>query len=159
GPEDLIVAPPRRSLFTILSAGLIAAILPAYLAAQRAQGGRPAAPGTQAGGGDRQGAQRYRPTVLQRVAANPALAQRLTAMLPPGLTLADAASGFRNEGQFIAALHAAHNLHIPFAQLKAQMDVTDRDGLGRAIQELRPDADAKEAVRTAELQAREDLQV
>jgi hypothetical protein len=32
-----------------------------------------------------------------------------------------AESGFKNHGQFIAALHVSKNLNIPFDQLKAKM--------------------------------------
>lgn len=135
-------------------------MLPGLAAAQRGPG-RPPAPGVQSTVAEPSGHPPFRPRggpVSQRIAGNPALAMRLQALLPPGMTLFDAASGFRSEGQFIAALHVAHNLHIPFAQLKAGMAGNGQDGLGRAILELRPDADVKDAVRTAEQQARDDLQ-
>src|SRR5438105_307645 len=56
--------------------------------------------------------------VPQRVTSNPALVARLTPLLPSGTTLANAATRFKNQGQFIAALHVSQNLNIPFAQLK-----------------------------------------
>src|SRR5262249_62322586 len=96
--------------------------------------------------------------VPQRIAANPALVARLQPLLPRGMTLVSAAAGFRNQGQFIAALHASRNLNIPFAQLKAEMTGPDHDSLGQAIHELRPDAHVKTAVRTAERQAKGDLE-
>lgn len=95
--------------------------------------------------------------VPQRIATNPALATRLQPLLPSGMTLAAAATGFRNQGQFIAALHVSRNLNIPFAQLKAEMTGSDHDSLGRAIHDLRPSTNAKAAVKTAEQQARADL--
>jgi hypothetical protein len=95
--------------------------------------------------------------VSQRIAANPALVARLQPLLPSGMTAANAAAGFKNQGQFIAALHVSHNLNIPFAQLKAEMTGTPHDSLGQAIHDLRPSADAKAAVKTAEQQARADV--
>lgn len=95
--------------------------------------------------------------VPQRIAANPALVARLQALLPAGMTVESAATGFKNEGQFIAALHVSHNLNIPFAQLKAEMTGTDHDSLGQAIHTLQPTADAKAAAKTAEQEARADI--
>ena len=95
--------------------------------------------------------------VPQKIAANPALVARLQPLLPSGTTLSSAATGFRNQGQFIAALHVSRNLNIPFAQLKAEMTGTDHDSLGQAIHELKPTINAKVAAKTAERQARTDL--
>lgn len=97
--------------------------------------------------------------VPQRIANNPALVARLQPLVPSGMTLANAAAGFRNRGQFIAALHVSRNLNIPFAQLKAEMTGSDRDSLGRAIHDLRPAVNAKAAVKTAREEARADLKV
>ena len=80
--------------------------------------------------------------VAARITSDTKLAARLTALLPPGMTLANAAAGFRNEGQFIAALHVAKNLNIPFIELKDRM--TAGESLGAAIHGLKPDLDAKE---------------
>ena len=96
-------------------------------------------------------------TVPAKIAANPALAARLQGLLPPGTTLATAATGFKNQGQFIAALHVSHNLNIPFAQLKAEMTGTDHDSLGQAIHELKPTVDSKTAVKTADHQTTADI--
>jgi hypothetical protein len=95
--------------------------------------------------------------VSPTITMSPQLAARLQLLLPPGTTLAQAAQGFRNQGQFIAALHVSKNLGIPFAQLKAEMTGKDHDSLGRAIQELRPTADAQAAARQAENEAHADL--
>jgi len=96
--------------------------------------------------------------VPERIAANPALVTRLTPLLPSGMTLSTAAAGFKNQGQFIAALHVSRNLNIPFAQLKAEMTGADHDSLGKAIQDLRPaTTNVKAAVKTAETAARADL--
>jgi hypothetical protein len=96
-------------------------------------------------------------SVPQKITGNPALVARLTPLLPTGLTLTNAANGFKNQGQFIAALHVSKNLNIPFASLKTEMTGTDHDSLGQAIQELRPTASVKTAVKTAEQQARADI--
>ena len=53
-----------------------------------------------------------------RLASNSKLSSRLQSLLPPKTTLEKAASGFKSQGQFIAALHVSHNLNIPFDQLK-----------------------------------------
>lgn len=73
------------------------------------------------------------------------------------MTIATAATGFKNQGQFMAALHVSHNLNIPFAQLKAEMTGADHDSLGQAIHDLKPTANAKAAVKTAEQQAKVDI--
>ena len=78
-----------------------------------------------------------------------------------------AESGFKNPGQFIAALHVSKNLNIPFDQLKAKMigvtvqangqtTTSTPESLGKAIHELRPDMtedQAKDAAKIAEKQA------
>jgi hypothetical protein len=96
-------------------------------------------------------------TVPQQVAANPALATRLQPLLPPGMTLAEAATGFKNQGQFIAALHVSHNLDIPFTQLKTDMTGPNHLSLGQSIQQLKPGVNANTSVKTAEKEA--DLDV
>jgi len=72
------------------------------------------------------------------------------------MSLTDAASGFKNLGQFIAALHVSHNLGIPFEELKAKM--MSGDSLGKVIKELKPDADSKSEVKKANKQAEDDIQ-
>ena len=52
---------------------------------------------------------------------NPKQDARLLAMLPPGTNIQDASLGFKNRGQFIAAVNASNNHGIPFAELKAKM--------------------------------------
>jgi hypothetical protein len=95
--------------------------------------------------------------VPQKIAVNPALVTRLQPLLPAGVTLAAAATGFKNQGQFIATLHVSQNLKIPFAQLKAEMTGADHDSLGQAIHELQPTANARAAAKTGEREARADL--
>ena len=55
------------------------------------------------------------------IADNAKLSSRLQTLLPSGESVSKAAVGFENQGQFIAAVHAAYNLNIPFDQLKTAM--------------------------------------
>ena len=57
-------------------------------------------------------------------------------MLPSGLTLEQAADGFRNQGQFIAALQQSRNHDISFGDLKAQMTGDNPSSLGEAMRKL-----------------------
>ncbi len=96
-----------------------------------------------------------------RLANNTQLSSRLQPLLPPNTTLQAAAAGFKNQGQFIAALHVAHNLNIPFDQLKVDMTGTSHDSLGQAIHTLRPDLESKQVnnnVKLAEHQAKNDIE-
>lgn len=95
------------------------------------------------------------------LAKNSALASRLQPLLPAGTNLQTAATGFKNLGQFVAAVHVAHNLNIPFDQLKTLMTGPNHDSLGRAIEALKPNlnhATVKSDVKTADKQARQDLE-
>jgi hypothetical protein len=76
--------------------------------------------------------------IAANISRNPKLQARLEAMLPSGMTLEQAASGFRNQGQFIAALEASKKQNIPFADLKAQMTGNPPLSLGQPIQKLKP---------------------
>ncbi len=98
--------------------------------------------------------------VATQLEHNPALSTRLTPLLPQGVTLQDAATGFKNQGQFIAALHVAHNLGIPFADLKSRMTGATPVSLGKAIQELRPEMQPEQAragAKQAETEAKQDV--
>ena len=98
------------------------------------------------------------------------------------MTLNQASLGFKNQGQFIAALHVSRNLGIAFADLKTAMtgirpttsgtttgspagtttaksQTTTTMSLGQAIKKLRPSAETTTATTTAEHQAADDLRV
>jgi len=77
-------------------------------------------------------------------------------MLPSGMTLSQASAGFRNQGQFIAALHVSQNLGIPFKELRGQM-VNHHRSLGQSIQRLKPTVNATTEVHHAEVETDEDL--
>jgi hypothetical protein len=94
------------------------------------------------------------PATLSMVPRNPKLVTRLQGMLPRGMTVQEAAIGFRSQGQFVAAVHVAKNLEIPFQVLKEKI-VRDQMGVAQAIRFLRPDADvSKELARARELAER-----
>ena len=96
-------------------------------------------------------------SIVSRITKNPTLDAKVTALLG-GLSLTKAAAGFRNTEQFLAALHAAKNLGIPFTQLQAEMTGKDHDTLSTAIHELKPTANATQQAELANTQARQDLQ-
>jgi hypothetical protein len=99
---------------------------------------------------------------VSRIQQNPELSAKLQSLLPktgPNSTLAGAAMGFKNEGQFIAALHISHNLNIPFDQLKAKMTGDPSMSLGKAIHALNPSMPPKDLdreVNKAEKEAQVD---
>lgn len=125
--------------------------------------------------------------IAQKISTKTQLNSKVTSMLPTGVTLNEASKGFKNQGQFIAALHVSQNLGIPFADLKTAMTgitpktTTTTGGttggtttggtttggtttesqpllsLGQAIKKLRPGADAQSAESTATKQATVDL--
>jgi len=79
--------------------------------------------------------------VQQKLQKNTNLANKLQGRLPGGTDLMTASSGFRNLGQFVAAVNVSNNLGIPFAQLKTRM-VDDGMSLGQSIQALKPTANS-----------------
>lgn len=90
--------------------------------------------------------------VQQKLQKNTNLASKLEGRLPGSLNLIDAAEGFRNLGQFVAAVNVSHNLGIPFTDLKTRM-VDDGMSLGQAIKAERNDVDVATVVRRAERDA------
>ena len=71
--------------------------------------------------------------VQQKLQKNTNLAGKLQSRLPAGTDLNTAAAGFRNLGQFVAAVNVSNNLGLDFPTLKTAM-VTDGKSLGQAIQ-------------------------
>jgi hypothetical protein len=99
----------------------------------------------------------HRKTVAQQLSSKPKLSAKLSSLLPAGTDLQTAASGFRNLGQFVAAVHVSHNLGIPFSTLKAKMIGPPSESLGKAIHQLKPSANSRTAVREAQKQTKGDL--
>ena len=95
--------------------------------------------------------------IAAKISAHPQQAARIQRMLPSGTTLDTASRGFRNQGQFIAALHVSRNLNIPFADLKSRMTGPNAMSLGQAIHALRPSANATVEARHAHHQTTTDL--
>ena len=88
------------------------------------------------GGGRRRGGSDREPGASFVAKMNPQQRARLEAMLPSGVTLEQAAEGFRNQGQFIAALQQSQNHDISFGDLKAQMTGDNPLSLGEAMRTL-----------------------
>ena len=153
------------------AAALVIAASAVDLQAQRGNSGshgRPATPGAQgqahrpdndhatAGhgkSGDHATATTGRPAVSDQLARNTNLMTRLQALFPAGTDLKTEASQFRNLGQFVAAAHVSHNLDIPWTDMKAKMTGDHAVSLGKAIQDLKPQADAKAEADKATKQA------
>jgi hypothetical protein len=120
-----------------------------------------------------------KPTTLNpialKISSHPQLVSHLKPLMPAGMTLNQASLGFKNQGQFIAALHVSRNLGIRFADLKTAMTGirpsttsgastttsaltrTTTMSLGQAIHKLRPSANSIGAATTAEQQAQKDV--
>lgn len=96
-------------------------------------------------------------SVSEKLTDNTKLSSKLQGLLPAGTNLQTAAQGFKNLGQFVAAVHVSHNLGIPFDQLKAKMIGPPKESLGKAIQALKPDANAKTEASKATKQAKQDI--
>jgi len=92
-------------------------------------------------------------------------------LLPKGTDLKDACSGFKNLGQCVAAIHVSHNRNISFDCLKADMTGqapaagsscpagtgSSKMSLGKAIQTLDPQADAKSETKHASREANTEI--
>jgi hypothetical protein len=105
----------------------------------------------------------WKPTnaVSEKLVGKPNQLARAKAVLPAGTDLNDATAGFKNFGQFNAAVNASDRLGIEFADLKAAMTGMTLEGeptneptksLGQAIKQLKPgvDADAEAAAATTQ---------
>lgn len=94
----------------------------------------------------------FTPPALSMVPSNPKLVRRLTSMLPKDMTVQQAALGFHDQAQFVAAVQISQNLGIPFRQLKRKI-VVEGMSLGQAIQALKPDANVTRELSRARGQA------
>ena len=90
--------------------------------------------------------------VQQKLQKNTNLADKLRTRLPANTDLMDAAKGFRNLGQFVAAVNVSNNLGLDFTQLKTRM-VDDGMSLGQAIQKEKKTVDIDTEVHRAETEA------
>ena len=92
--------------------------------------------------------------MLDRINDNPALKAKLTSVLN-GMDLKTALTGFKNDGQFMAAVNASKNLGIPFADLKAKMMGPPHQSLGQAIHDIKPTISEDAAKKDAEAAEKE----
>lgn len=83
------------------------------------------------------------------------LAEHVSKKLPHGADLRESATGFRNLGDFVSAVHASSELKIPFQDVKARM--MNGGSLYTAIAALRPDIDSGVAMRNARASAYEAI--
>jgi len=95
-------------------------------------------------------------TVDELLTQNTKLSSNLQELLPAGTNIQDAAKGFDNLGQFVAATHVSHNLDIPFDQLKSEM--MNGSNLGQAIHKLKPNVDSRNEAIKANEQALHDME-
>lgn len=99
--------------------------------------------------------------VVQTVAVSlwePELRDRVKDVLNPGSKPEIAAADFANAEQFMTVAHAARNTKVPFMVLKHRV-LNEGQSLAEAIQEFKPDLDAKAEVKRARTAAREDLDI
>lgn len=75
--------------------------------------------------------------VQESLKQNTALAAKLESRLPKGTNVVTAAGGFRDLGQFVAAVNVSNNLNVSFDELKSKI-VGNKMSLGQAIQAVRP---------------------
>ena len=94
--------------------------------------------------------------VQQKLQQNTNLASKLQSRLPAGTDLNAAAAGFRNLGQFVAAVNVSNNLSLDFPTLKTAM-VTNGSSLGQAIQAQKKTVDGKTLAARAEHDAETEI--
>lgn len=81
-------------------------------------------------------------TLEERIGANPTLKARVEAVMGD-MTFADATSGWRNQGQLVAAMNALErNPGITFADLHAEMTGPGQPSVGQAVKKLNAEAAA-----------------
>ncbi len=93
-------------------------------------------------------------------------------LLAANTTVTDACAPFRTLEDCLAVLHASHNLEVDFNCLRADVtavhtsadlsgckvaDGEKAQGLNKSIHQLKPDANARQATKDAEQQAKDDL--
>lgn len=107
--------------------------------------------------GARMPAAQHAKTAAAQLERNPALAARIQPLLPAGTTAEQASAGFKNWGQFVAALHVSKSLGIPFADLRSRLTQPESLSMGKAVHQLRPDLSEEQVragVRNAEREAK-----
>ena len=153
--------------FILAMATVLALVLAAPAFAQRSHpgGGPPAGHGPDSspgmsnahGAGSTANSSTSHGTPSDVLSHNTAIAGKIKTLT--GEDAQTACGGFKNIGQCVAAAHVAKNLSIPggFDALKAKVTGSGSVSLGKAIQTLAPDADAKAETKRANKQADDDL--
>jgi hypothetical protein len=96
-------------------------------------------------------------SVSDKLTDNTKLSSKLQSLLPAGTNPQQAAQGFKNLGQFVAAVHVSNNLDIPWDQFRAKMVGPPSESLGKTIQALKPTANSKAETKKAQKQAKQDI--
>ena len=89
----------------------------------------------------------------QELQSNKPLIAAIQPRFPAGTDVVKASMGFRNVQQFVAAVHASHNLGIPFDKLRSAL-VDEKKSLSQAIRALKPTASATIEAQRADYDAR-----
>ena len=89
-------------------------------------------------------------------ASEPRLHDRLRPVLNRGARMDVAAEGFRSAEEFATVAHAAQNTQVPFMVLKHRV-LNENRTLANAIQQTKPELDAKAEVERARAQAKSDM--
>lgn len=89
-------------------------------------------------------------------ASAPELQQRLRPLLNKGANMAIASQEFKDGEQFAIVAHAARNTQIPFMVLKHRV-LEEGKSLADAIQEFKPELDAKAEAARARVEAKSDV--
>jgi hypothetical protein len=90
--------------------------------------------------------------VQEKLQRNTKLAAKLESRLPDGTNLMTAAEGFKNLGQFVAAVNVSNNHGYTFSELKTLM-VDEGFSLGQAMQKLKAEANTTVLAQRAESDA------
>ena|SRR5215472_12072736 len=150
-----------RTRFTLTALAMLAfAALPVLAQHGHGSGMHGNSTATHGNSGDAKadkGSSSSKSSVSEKLTDNTKLADKLQGLLPAGTNLQTAAQGFKNLGQFVAAVHVSHNLGIPFDQLKAKMIGPPKESLGKAVHALKPDANAKTETSKATKEAKQDI--
>lgn len=88
---------------------------------------------------------------------SPRLSANLKAVLPADLTPQQACSGFKTLEQCVIAIHAAQNLNLNFADLKAKTTGKHSISIEKGIEQMATQANAKEELKKAKKEASEDM--
>ena len=157
----------KRTHLILFVALIFACSSPAFAQRSHPGGGPPAgrgpssASGSGAGEANKSGAMSHsdmsHASPSDVLSHNTAIAGKIKSLT--GEEAQTACNGFKNLGQCVAAAHVAKNLDIPggFDALKAKVTGTGSMSLGKAIEQLSPNANAKSETKKANKQAADDM--